>query len=314
MTTAGTEATRLEQAAHAHARPAVSVVVPCYNGGRFVDQLLATLTRQTFQDFETIIVDDGSTDEATRAKLDSLDPSIRVIHQDNRGMSGARNSGIAAARSDLVLVVDCDDEIDPNYLAEAVPLLKDAPPDVAFVFTHTRLAGAASGIVRCFFNPFALLFANTLPSCMMLRKRCCDAVGGYDESMREGYEDWEFYLRLARAGFRGIEIPKPYYIYHVSPTGMLFGVATRVHGKLWRYMRTKHAESYRLWNLVTLWSKYHDGTDRVSLIKALGSYALALMLPESWYNRLVAKLRHRNLMEGHRPAYKPATNKLKFGA
>ena len=78
--------------------PAVSVVVPCYNGARFIDQLLATLAAQTFRDFELIIVDDGSNEE-TRAKLDSLDPWVQVIHQINQGPGAARNTGFRRARA-----------------------------------------------------------------------------------------------------------------------------------------------------------------------------------------------------------------------
>ena len=89
--------------------PSVSVIVPCYNGGRFLPQLLASLARQTFRDFEIIIVDDGSTDAATRQALDTLDPSVHVIRQANKGLSAARNAGIAAAAADLVLTLDCDD-------------------------------------------------------------------------------------------------------------------------------------------------------------------------------------------------------------
>lgn len=76
--------------------PAVSVVVPCYNGGRFIDQLLDSLSRQTFRDFELIIVDDGSRDD-TRAKLATLDKSVQIILQDNQGPGAARNTGIARA-------------------------------------------------------------------------------------------------------------------------------------------------------------------------------------------------------------------------
>jgi glycosyltransferase involved in cell wall biosynthesis len=276
--------------------PAVSIVVPCYNGGRFVDQLLASLARQTFRDFEIIIVNDGSTDEATKVKLASLDPSIRVIHQENRGLSGARNAGIAAAKSDLVLLIDCDDEIEPSYLAETVPVFQKAPPDVAMVFAHTRHAGCAAGTVRRYFNRFALLFANTLPSTIMLRKQHCMAVGGYDEKMREGYEDWEFYLRLALAGFNGTEIPKPLGIYNISPNGMLLGTATRVHGKLWRYIRTKHADAYRMPSILRLWWATRNEKKHITLGKALAAYALALLLPDSWFNRLVVSRRRWRLV------------------
>jgi hypothetical protein len=288
--------------AFAQAAPAASVVVPCYNGGRFIDQLLGSLSRQTFRDFEIVIVNDGSTDKATLAKLASLDPAIRVIHQENRGLSGARNSGIAAAKSDLVLVLDCDDEIEPSYLAEAVPLLRDAAPEVGFVFTHTRLAGISSGYGRRHFNPFTLLFSNTLPSCLILRRQACQAVGGYDEAMRDGYEDWEFCIRLTRAGFRGIEIAKPLAVYNSSADGMLLGKATRLHAKLWRYIRIKHADAYRLPSLLRLWWVTPRKKGDLPLVKALAAYALAVLLPESWFSGMFGAMRRWRLKK---PAAQP---------
>jgi glycosyltransferase involved in cell wall biosynthesis len=91
--------------------PRVSIIVPCHNGGRFLDSLLASLGAQTFRDFETIIVDDGSTEAATREKLKALDPAIRVVHQENRYLPGARNRGFLEARAELVLPLDCDDTL-----------------------------------------------------------------------------------------------------------------------------------------------------------------------------------------------------------
>ena len=88
--------------------PRVSVIVPCHNGGRFLDGLLASLDSQTLRDFEIIIVDDGSTETATLDKLARLDPAIRVIHQENRYLPGARNRGFLR-RAPLVLPLDCDD-------------------------------------------------------------------------------------------------------------------------------------------------------------------------------------------------------------
>src|SRR5690242_21923217 len=93
------------------ARPAVSVVVPCYNGGRFLDGLMRSLARQTFRDFEIVIVDDGSRDPETLARLDALGDAARVIHQANAGPSAARNAGVCAARADILFMLDCDDTI-----------------------------------------------------------------------------------------------------------------------------------------------------------------------------------------------------------
>jgi glycosyltransferase involved in cell wall biosynthesis len=290
------------------ATPAVSVVVPCFNGGRFIPQLLESLARQTFRDFEIIIVDDGSTDAATRVVLDALDPSIHVIRQQNKGLSAARNAGIAAARADLVLPLDCDDRIAAPFMAEAVALMRAAPPDVAMVLSHKHLAGAASGFLERHFNRFDLLFANPIPSGLLLRKSSWEAIGGYDETMRDGYEDWEFYLRLMLCGYRGLTIPKPYMIYHVSTGGMLFNQASGKHAEIWRRIRRKHTAAYRPLAMLRMWCESRNGSGNddpghVAPLKAIVAYLMAVALPDSLSSTLVALRRQRNLIGGRREPY-----------
>jgi glycosyltransferase involved in cell wall biosynthesis len=266
--------------------PRVSIVVPCHNGGRFLDGLLASLAAQTFRDFEIIIVDDGSTEDATREKLRQLGSAVRVVHQENRYLSGARNRGFQEAQAPLVLPLDCDDTVEPSYLAETVSILENAPPDVGFVFTHGRLIGAVNGVYVRHFNQFDQLFLNQLPYCMLMRKSTWEAVGGYDEAMREGTEDWEFNIRLSRSGFRGTELPKPLFVYRVRPDGMLLSRATRVHGTNWRYIRAKHADLYRIGRLMALWRSTRGGASKVSAPMAVGLLGAAKVLPETWFNDL----------------------------
>jgi glycosyltransferase involved in cell wall biosynthesis len=278
--------------------PAVSVIVPCYNGGRFLDGLMASLARQSFRDFEIVIVDDGSDDQETLGKLATLAGRARVLHQANRGPSAARNTGIRAARADILFMLDCDDTIEPSLLADTVPLLRAAPPVIGMVVTHMRLVGAEAGIARRYFNRFDLLFTNTLSVGLVIRKRCCVAIGGYDEGMREGYEDWDFSLRLVEAGFRGIEVPKPLYVYHIRPDAMWLsrtsGVnANRLHAKLWRTIRRKHADSYHLLAMLRLWAASQDGGGRIALWKGLAAYVLAQFLPDAWYSLLIVRWRSR---------------------
>jgi glycosyltransferase involved in cell wall biosynthesis len=310
MTSSASEAVRHDD--RQGATPAVSVVVPCYNGGRFIPQLLESLARQTFRDFEIVIVDDGSTDAATTSTLDALDPSIRVIRQPNKGLSAARNAGIAAARGDLVLPLDCDDMIAPPFLAEAMALMRAAPAEVAMVLCHKHLAGAASGFLERHFNRFDLLFSNPIPSGLLLRKAGWRAVGGYDETMRDGYEDWEFYLRLMLRGYRGITIPKPYLVYHVSTGGMLFNQSSGKHAAIWRRMRRKHAAAYRPLAMLRLWRASRDGSGHddpghVSPAKAIAAYLMAVLLPDKFFSGLMALRRQRLLLGGRRPAYAAAT-------
>jgi glycosyltransferase involved in cell wall biosynthesis len=277
-------------------QPAVSVVVPCFNGGRYIDQLLACLARQTFQDFELVIVDDGSNDPATRDKLASLDPAIRVFHQSNLGPGAARNTGFREARAPLVFTLDCDDTIEPQTLELLSNLMKDAPADVGLAFSDLRMQGASEAIIPRGFNAFDLLFSNTVSAGLMIRKSAWQAVGGYDETMRDGYEDWEFPLRIAIAGYRGIGVKQPLYNYRVSPGGLLFGRSTGLHSRLWRDIREKHKDVYRFPAIIRLWWKTRDGTGRVPLIRGLCQYTAARFLPDAWLDNLIGALRRRRLL------------------
>jgi hypothetical protein len=276
-------------------RPAVSVIVPCYNGGQFLDQLTACLARQTFRNFETIVIDDGSTDSATQAKLASLGPDIRVVHQENRGLSAARNTGFLEARAELVMILDCDDQLEPTYLQETFDVLESAPAEVGFAFTYGRMVGALHGIDRKYFNEFDELFKNVLGYSMLIRKAAWRKAGGYDVNMCDGYEDWEFNIRLIAAGYRGIAIQKPLFVYNVSMHGMFMSHSSRMHGELWRRIRKKHSDLYRLSHLVRLFLKTRAAPSDVSLLRIVASLMLTSILPDSWYGVLMHFVRRFRL-------------------
>jgi len=284
--------------------PSISVVVPCYNGGKFLDQLTASLARQTFRDFEIVVVNDGSTDPATQGKLAALDPAIRVIHQENRGLSAARNAGFSASRADLVMVLDCDDQLEPTYLEETLKALQAAPPEAGFVFTHVRVVGAGQGIEKRYFNAFDVLFKNVIGYTMLIRKTAWLKAGRYDETMRDGYEDWEFNLRLIYSGFLGIEIAKPLFLYTASTQGMLIGHSSRMHAALWRRIRKKHRDLYRVSNIVRLYWKNRTTRTEISVLRPLMALAMTSVLPDSWYNEIIRWVRSNRMsryMKSGRP-------------
>jgi GT2 family glycosyltransferase len=125
---------------------------------------------------------------------------------------------------------------------------------------------------------------------MLLRRSAWQAVGGYDERMRDGGEDWEFNIRLTRVGLRGIELPKPLFVYAVRPDGMLLSHATRMHGTLWRYIRAKHADLYRPSALLRCWRTTRTLPSKVSGAAATGLLVSAKVLPESWFNALFLRV------------------------
>ena len=270
------------------ATPAISIIVPCHNDGRFLDGLLASLRAQTFQDYEIVIVDDGSKEAATLAKLNDLESVVRIVRQENRFLPGARNTGFREARAEFVLPLDCDDRLEPPFLAETLAAIRGSADNVAFAYTYMQLAGGLNGVYVTQCNGFNQLFLNHLPYCLLIRKTAWQAVGGYDETMRDGMEDWEFNIRLLREGYKGVEIPKPLFVYTVRPDGMLLSKSARSQATIWRRIRGKFPEQYRIATLVSTWRKSRPGW--WSTLRAVGLYTMARALPEGLCNILFFKM------------------------
>jgi glycosyltransferase involved in cell wall biosynthesis len=280
--------------------PAVSVIVPCHNGGRFLDGLVANLREQTLQDFEIVIVNNGSTEPETLYVLKRLESLVRVVHQENRYLPGARNRGFKEARADIVLPLDCDDRLEPTFLAETLAALRRAPADVGFVFTHMRLTGSVEGILHTHCNRFDQLFLNHMAYCLLTRKSAWEKIGGYDETMRDGTEDWEFNIRLIKAGYGWVEVQKPLFIYAVRADGMLLSKSARMHATIWKRIRDRNPELYRLPALVKTWRDNRPSW--FSTLRGTALLTLAAILPEAWCNRLFFHLnmfmRRRRIAQG----------------
>ena len=182
--------------------PQTSIVIPNYNHQRYVGRAIESVLRQTYADYEVIVVDDGSTD-GSRAEIARFGDAVRAIHQDNAGLSAARNIGIRAARGRYVGVLDADDEYEPDYLATMTGLL-ESNPDAEGAYCGYRFVDDEGlplpQIERRAVGPDdlyqTLIEGNFLtPESMFLRKRCYDAVGEFDVSLR-ALEDLDMWLRV----------------------------------------------------------------------------------------------------------------------
>lgn len=233
--------------------PLVSVILPCYNAHRFLGQALESVRAQTFCDYETIVIDDGSTEPETLQFLEQLPPDVRVVHQENRGLSGARNTGFREARGRYVLPLDCDDWIGPRFLEKLLAALSAEDPDNTFACCHIALEGDKAGTLPKQFNLFEQLCANQLPYCLLLSRALWLRVGGYDEGMRQGAEDWEFNIRLSLSGAHAVVVPEALFHYRVSSSGMLLSISRQRHHLLWGTIQRKHADAYRPGALFRLW-------------------------------------------------------------
>ncbi len=180
----------------------ISVVIPCFNDGIYLEETLSHLKKQTYQHFETIIVNDGSTDPFTLDVLKNIDPSTAtVLHKENGKMSSARNFGVNHAKGNIIVALDADDYFDPTFFEKGLTILNNTP-NVAVVTSHMKMFGEDNKISKPRGgDQFNFLFSSECPACAMVRKSCWDEVGGYDESMTLGYEDWEFYIRITQKGW-----------------------------------------------------------------------------------------------------------------
>lgn len=228
--------------------PKVSVIVPCYNLGAFLDEAIDSVLAQTFQDFEVLVVDDGSTDPATQALLaDYRRPRTRVMRTPHAGVSAARNTAIAHTTGTYLCALDADDRLEPAYLEKAVERL-EADPSIAFVSCWLRTFGDEQWEwtpERC--DLPGLLWEDTVLTASLVRRDAVVAVGGYDAGMPiQGAEDWDLWLTLVERGYRGVILPEVLFNYR-RRSGSLSTVSWNGSGHLplADYRVTKHADAYR---------------------------------------------------------------------
>jgi glycosyltransferase involved in cell wall biosynthesis len=202
------EASAERQGCASHRRadgPRVSVVIPCYNQGRFLRRAIQSVLMQTRHDVEAIVVDDGSSDE-TAAVAQNID-RVRYFRQPNRGVAAARNAGLARARGDFVIFLDADDELTPEAAAIGVDALAEHPAAacVAGVAVPIDEMGREQRCTTPAVGPDdrrrydELLTTNFIwtPGCAMFRRAILLRAGGFDESLSRS-ADYALYLRLSR--------------------------------------------------------------------------------------------------------------------
>lgn len=228
--------------------PRVSVVIPCYNLGAFLNEAVESVLAQTFQDFEIVVVNDGSTDLATETLLaDFQRPKTRVIHAQHRGLAAARNLGVEHSTGAYLCALDADDRLVPSYLEKAVRVL-DADPSITSVSSWLRTFGEESWEwkpERC--DLPTLLWEDTVLTAALVRRHAVRAAGGYDMAMPvQGDEDWDLWLTLVERGARGMILPKVLFEYR-RRAGSMSTVCWHGPGHLplARYRVAKHRDAYQ---------------------------------------------------------------------
>jgi glycosyltransferase involved in cell wall biosynthesis len=225
----------------------ISFVIPCFNDLNFVKNAVNSAINQSYTNKEIILVDDGS-DEHTKAVLKSIEPKIDLlIVQNNQGQSSARNNGINAAHGDLIIVLDSDDYFEPTFTKRAYEIISNRD-DVKIATCWGRRI-TENEILIDIFKPGGgglssfLLQNGSFGSCMF-RKSDWEKVGGYDESMKQGFEDWEFYIRLLSDGGVAYVIPEVLFNYRIRKNSTT-ARANKIKYDLRRFILNKHQNLYK---------------------------------------------------------------------
>lgn len=220
----------------------LSVIIPCFNDGRYLREALESIPQYKDLNYEVIIVDDGSDEQYTIKVLDELKKEgCKVIWQENKGPSSARNAGIKEAKGEFILLLDADNKIDPEYIKRGLNILQ-SNPEVGVVYSDYRLFGGKKGKRRSGkFDIQRLLYRNYIDTCALIRKKAWEEVGGFDANLDKYiWEDWVFWLDVYYKGWKFYYIPAPLFFYRVKKESRnKIADNDLMRQKLWDYISRK---------------------------------------------------------------------------
>ena len=294
-------------------RELVSVVIPAYNQGQFVRDAVLSALEQTYQPLEVIVIDDGGTDD-TRQQLEPFFDRITYVCQRNAGVAAARNAGIRRARGEWIALLDADDLWHPQKLEVQLRAVRGRE-DVALVgspigssLVDSRLP---TPVVRELTLRDFLLSSRIGPSSALIRRRCFEIVGSFDETL-SSVEDRDMWLRLAGGGFTCVLVDSPCWWYRCHPMQMsrdshrMFVNFSRVLSKFFA-TQPQHRELYRLAMAYlyfdAVWPYFEDGKRFLALYCLVRSawYRPLGLGDEQIKTRFIRSKRALRLMFGARP-------------
>ncbi len=223
--------------------PKISVIIPCYNQGQYLDEAVDSILNQTFHDVEVIVVNDGSTDELTVKKLKQYEkPKTTVLHTPNQGLAAARNNGIKQACGEYILPLDADDYFGSTFLEKAITVF-DSQPEIGVVscgvqyfgYTRRKIMPKGGDVRVC-------LAKSGVIGNSMFRRICWEQSGGYNEQI-EAYEDWDFWLNITKRGWRMHVIQEYLFNYRQHPVSMRIE-ARAIRPQLIRQLVRNHREVF----------------------------------------------------------------------
>lgn len=229
----------------------VSIIMPCYNQGKYVREAIESVLHQTYKNIEIVCVNDASSDNSNdiiQNILSELNPDnfIYINHKENKGVVATRNEAIEIATGEYILPLDADDTIEPTYVEKAVNIL-DENPDVGIVYCWVNNFWKDSKSQISKWKDFDIskeLFLNSIVNTSMYRKSDFLLVGGYKSYMNKGWEDWDLWLSIIEKGFKTHLIKEVLFNYRRKFFNSRSNSAVKSIAHLYRELLRHHTELY----------------------------------------------------------------------
>ena len=187
-------------------KPVLSIIIPCYNSGKYLPEALESI--KTYPDesvYEVIIVNDGSNNNDTISLLKKLGKEgYLIINQENKGPAAARNAGVKIAKGDYILLLDSDNKVRKDYIYKGIQIL-NTHPEVSIVHGNSAFFGDTTDprFYTGKFDMAKLLKGNYIDTCSVIRKTVWEQLNGQDENrLIIAHEDWDFWIRAGAAGYK----------------------------------------------------------------------------------------------------------------
>lgn len=202
-------------------QPLISVIVPCYNQAQYMDECLQSVLDQTYQNWECIIVNDGSPDNTEEVALRWVEKDTRFIYlkKENGGLSSARNAGIEKAKGEWILPLDCDDKIGNQYLELASNFFNQ---DYKIIYCEGEKFGDEVGKMDLpSFSQKGLAYNNQIFCTAFFKKTDWETVNGYDVNLIYGLEDWDFWISILKNNGTVKKLDYIGFYYRIKANSML---------------------------------------------------------------------------------------------
>lgn len=227
--------------------PEISIIIPCYNSEATLRETLLSVREQEFENWEAIIVNDGSPDnlETIALKWVANDSRFHYHKKENGGLGNARNYGINMARGNYILPLDSDNKVRPSFIGKATVILNE-DPTVGVVHGNAMCFGEKNG--RWKVAPFdfeRMLLGNYIDACAVYRKSLWEDVGGYDTKIPyQGNEDWDLWLAFGTKNIKFRYLDEITFDYRVTGSSMINTFNSEMFDANRAYIKKKYCEQY----------------------------------------------------------------------